>query len=71
MLVGHQRGEAEQHDDDLEDLDADQDRALADAVGQVAGRSREKSSEGSVKTAGTSGTYTPRLTCAACSAAMV
>ena len=40
--VGHQRGEADQHDEQLEDLDADQDLALADAVGEVAGVAGEE-----------------------------
>ena len=35
--AAQQRGQAEQHDGDFEDLDADQDAALADQVGQVAG----------------------------------
>ena len=53
--AGDQRGEAEQHDGDFEELDGDQDAALADEVGEVAGVSAEEQ-RGSVKTAGTSGT---------------
>ena len=40
--AGDQRGEPEEHDGDFEELDADQDAALADEVGQVAGVSAEE-----------------------------
>ena len=40
--VGEQGGEAEEHDGDFEDLDADQHAALADGVGQVAGVAGEE-----------------------------